>query len=94
VDYYPGRVELTVYGPLRSATGTKTVAVSVEGDATVADVLDAFVDAYPGAESHLVDDAGERRPSVRVTVDGDTADFDDHVPAGAEIGIFPAMRGG
>ncbi len=87
-------MELTVYGPLRSATGTKTVEVSVDDADTVADVLDAFVDAYPGAESHLVDDTGERRPSVRVTVDGDTADFDDRVPTGTKIGIFPAMRGG
>jgi hypothetical protein len=45
-------------------------------------------------ESHLVDDDGQRRPSVRVTDDGETAAFDDRVPPGAEGGMFPAMRGG
>jgi len=87
-------VELIVYGPLRAATGAKMIDVPINNDAVVAEVLDAFVEAYPGAESHLVDDTGERRPSVRVTVDGETTDFDDRVPPGADIGIFPAMRGG
>ncbi|MFB6171276.1 MAG: ubiquitin-like small modifier protein 1 [Haloarculaceae archaeon] len=86
-------MELTVYGPLRSATGSKTVELAVDGE-TVADVLDAFVDAYPRAAAQLVDDGGTYRPSVRVTVDGETAAFDDRPPAGAEIAIFPAMRGG
>jgi molybdopterin converting factor small subunit len=86
-------MELTVYGPLRAATGAKTVEVAVEGE-TVADVVDTFLAAYPRAESHLVDDDGDLRPSVRVTVDGDGADLAAPVPADAEVALFPAMRGG
>ena len=86
-------MELTVYGPLRSATGGKTVSLSVEA-ATVAALLDAFVAAYPRTESQLFDDAGALRPSVRVTLDGETAALDDPLPADAEVALFPAMRGG
>jgi molybdopterin synthase sulfur carrier subunit len=86
-------VELTVYGPLRSATGAKRVRVDPD-DRTVRAAVEAFVAAYPRAESHLVDPDGELRPSVRVTVDGDRAGLDDDCPPDAEVALFPAMRGG
>lgn len=86
-------MELTVYGPLRSATGEKRVSVDPEGE-TVAAVIEAFVDAYPRAESHLVDPAGTLRASVRVTVDGERARLDDDCPPDADVALFPAMRGG
>lgn len=86
-------MDVTVYGPLRSATGQKRVTVEPD-DRTVQAVLDALVTAYPRAESHLVDEDGTLRPSVRVTVDGDRAALDDECPADASIAVFPAMRGG
>ena len=87
------RMELTVYGPLRSATGAKRVRVD-PAEATVRGVLDALVAAYPRAESHLVDGDGALRPSVRVTVDGERAAPDDDCPPDADVDVFPAMRGG
>jgi ThiS family. len=86
-------VEVTVYGPLRAATGGKHVTIDPD-DETVRSVLDALVAAFPRAASHLVDDAGDLRPSVRVTVDGERADPDAAVPADAVVAVFPAMRGG
>lgn len=86
-------MELTVYGPLRSATDSKRVEVTSDCE-TVADLLAAFSDAYPRARSQLYDGDGDLRPSVRVTVDGETAGLDEQVPPGAEIKLFPAMRGG
>jgi molybdopterin converting factor small subunit len=86
-------MDVVVYGPLRSATGAKTVALS-PADETVAAVVEALREAYPRVESHLVDEEGDLRPSVRVTVDGEAADPGDPVPADAEVGVFPAMRGG
>ena len=82
-----------MYGPLRAATGGKHVRVDPE-DETVRSVLDALVAAFPGAASHLVDDTGDLRPSVRVTVDGERADPDAAVPTDAAVAVFPAMRGG
>ncbi|SEW02848.1 hypothetical protein SAMN05216285_1928 [Natrinema salifodinae] len=38
--------DVTVYGPLRSATGAKTVTIEWPGG-TVADAVAALVDAYP-----------------------------------------------
>jgi molybdopterin synthase sulfur carrier subunit len=86
-------VDVTVYGPLRAATGSKTVDVLVDGD-TVGAVIAAFVDAYPRAEPQLVNEAGELRPSVRVMIDGDNAEYSARVPPGATVELFPAMRGG
>jgi molybdopterin converting factor small subunit len=86
-------MELTVYGPLRSATGRKRVTVDSDGE-TVRAAVEAFVVAYPRTESHLVGDDGAFRPSVRVTVDGERAAFDDECSPDAEVALFPAMRGG
>lgn len=90
-------VNVQVYGPLRSATGSKTVEIdpgSTPDRRTVRDVLDALCAAHPRAGSHLRDEEGSLRPSVRVTVGGDRADLDDDCPADAEVRVFPAMRGG
>ena len=85
-------MELTVYGPLRSATGEKTVSLAFDGD-TVADAIEAFVDAYPRARPHLYD--GERlRPSVRVTLEGERVDLETPCPADASLALFPAVQGG
>ncbi|ADB59547.1 thiamineS protein [Haloterrigena turkmenica DSM 5511] len=84
--------EITVYGPLRSATGEKTVSLEWAGG-TVADAIAAFVDAYPRAESQLYD--GETvRPSVRVTVDGERAALKDPISADASLTLMPAVQGG
>lgn len=84
--------EITVYGPLRSATGDKTVVLEWEGG-TVADALAAFVDAYPRAASHLYD-GDAVRSSVRVSLGGDRAGLDDQVPEDAALAIVPAVQGG
>lgn len=84
--------EVTVYGPLRSATGSKTVSLEWAGG-TVADAIAALVDAYPRAESHLYDDDAVR-PSVRVSIDGERADLEDRVPDEASLTLVPAVQGG
>lgn len=86
-------MDVTVYGPLRSATGEKTVSLDVE-PGHVRDVLDAFVAAYPRAGSQLYTDDGTLRPSVRVMCDGERADPDDACAPDADIALFPAMQGG
>jgi molybdopterin synthase sulfur carrier subunit len=85
-------MRVTVYGPLRGATGEKTVAVDFAGG-TVSEALAALVDAYPRAEQHLYED-GQLLSSVRVAVDGESADPDDDCPPDAEVSVHPPMRGG
>ena len=85
-------MEITVYGPLRAATGQKTVRLEFAGS-TVGDALAAFVDAYPRAEQYLYD--GETvRSSVRVTVDGERAALEDPVSGDASLTLMPAVQGG
>ncbi|MFB6108478.1 MAG: ubiquitin-like small modifier protein 1 [Haloplanus sp.] len=86
-------MDVTVFGPLRSATGEKDVTVAFEGG-TVADAVAAFVAAYPRARSHLLDADGAVRPSVRVSVDGERRVLDAPCPGDAELSLMPAMRGG
>lgn len=85
-------MDVTVYGPLRAATGQKTVSVAPPGD-RVRDVLEAFLCDYPSAEARLFDD-GALRPSVRITVDGETATLDTPCPEDATVTLHPAMQGG
>lgn len=87
------RMDVLVYGPLRAATDGKRVTVS-PAEQTVAGVVAALCEEYPRAESQLVDDEGNLRASVRVTVDGETADPEDDCPPDAEVRVFPAMQGG
>jgi molybdopterin synthase sulfur carrier subunit len=85
-------MQVTVYGPLRAATGEKTVAVSPDGD-RVQDVVEALVREYPSARSHLFD-GDALRPSVRIAVDGDRADPDAPCPSDATVTLHPAVQGG
>ena len=85
-------MEITVYGPLRSATGEKVVIVDFDGG-TVAEALDCFVAAYPRARPQLYDD-GELRASVRVARDGERVDAADPCPPDASLSLHPAVQGG
>jgi molybdopterin synthase sulfur carrier subunit len=86
-------MEVTVYGPLRAATGGKRVDVEFDGG-TVAEALEALIEAYPRTKPHLVDDDGAFESSVRVSIDGESAALEDTCSADATIGVHPAMRGG
>jgi|AntRauTorcE11898_2_1112593.scaffolds.fasta_scaffold02040_9 molybdopterin synthase sulfur carrier subunit len=85
-------MEVTVYGQLRGATGEKAVDVDFDGGC-VLEALEAFVGAYPRAERHLFDD-GALASSVRVTVNGESAEPDDACPGDAVLTVHPAMQGG
>ena len=84
-------MEIVVYGSLGSATGSKTVAVDPEGR-TVTGVVEALRAASPSAERHLRD-GGDLRSSVRVAVDGETAELDADCSPDAAVQRFPAVRG-
>lgn len=86
-------MEVTVYGPLRGATGEKHVEIAFDGG-TLADALDAFVSTYPRAKRHLYTDSGDLAPSARLVVDGEAMELDDSFPPDATLQIHPAMRGG
>lgn len=86
-------MRVTVYGPLRGATGEKTVSLVFDGG-TVEEALAAFVEDYPRAETHLYAPGGQLRASARFSVNGERVDSDDRCPADAELTVFPAVQGG
>lgn len=85
-------VQVTVYGPLKSATGEKTVDLEFTGT-TVADALAEFTAAYPRATPYLYN-GDEVRASVRVTVNGERAPLEAPVSNDAELTLMPAVQGG
>lgn len=85
-------MNVTVYGPLRSATGGKHAEIDFSGG-TVGEAIVAFVSAYPRAEPQLYD-GDDLRSSVRVTVDAEAADFEDPCPPDAALTLHPAVQGG
>ncbi|MFC5367252.1 MoaD/ThiS family protein [Salinirubrum litoreum] len=88
-------MEFEVYGPLRSSTGGKTATVAFEGG-TVEEALWCFLDAYPRATQYLLTDDEDPtfRPSVRVVVDGEKVDLDEHLDPDATLTLIPAVQGG
>jgi len=88
-------MELTVHGPLRGVTGSKTVSLpAVDREESVRDVLDRFVEAHPRAETQLFDETGTLRGSVRILVDGERAEADTPCPSTADMTLIPAAQGG
>ncbi|MFP8957264.1 MoaD/ThiS family protein [Natrialbaceae archaeon A-CW3] len=86
-------MEVTVYGPLRGATGGKTVSLEFDGG-TVHDALEALVAAYPRAETQLFRADGRLEPSTRTSLAGKSVEPDDHCPPDADLHVHPPMRGG
>ncbi|MGA9401914.1 MoaD/ThiS family protein [Haladaptatus sp.] len=86
-------MRVTVYGPLRSATGEKTVTLTFDGG-TVEEAITAFVDDYPRAETYLYTPDGQIRVSARFSVNGERVNLGEHCPADAELTVFPAVQGG
>ena len=80
------------------AGGNKHVKVDVDGDATVAGVLDAIGVLHPGVRDRAVDEQGAIRRHVNVFVNQENVRFtgglQTPVADGAEVSIFPAVSGG
>jgi molybdopterin converting factor small subunit len=68
------------------------------GQATVATVLAALAERYPGVRERTVDERGEVRRHVNVFVDDESVRYADGLATpvhdGAEITILPAVSGG
>ena len=61
---------------------------------TVATALDELERAVPGLRDRLVQEGPRLRPHINVFVDGEPADLDTPVAAGATVHVIPAVSGG
>jgi molybdopterin synthase sulfur carrier subunit len=72
--------------------------LSSTGEATVATVLSALAERYPGVRERTIDERGEVRRHVNVFVDDESVRYAAGVATpvhdGAEITILPAVSGG
>jgi len=79
------------------ADGNGRVELDAGGE-TVADVLKALGERYPGVRSRVVTEEGEIRPHINVFVDDRNCRFEKglatSVPDGAEVLILAAVSGG
>ncbi|MBA3653364.1 MAG: MoaD/ThiS family protein [Actinobacteria bacterium] len=78
--------------------GQRHVTIEVDGDVTLAGVIDAIGARYPGVKDRTVDDQGAIRRHVNVFVGQENVRFtgglDTPIPVGAEVAILPAVSGG
>ncbi|WP_152042517.1 ubiquitin-like small modifier protein 1 [Salinigranum salinum] len=93
-------VNCVFFGPARDAVGQKSVSVTLDEGATVADAFDALLASYEGLEPHIgTDESGEwigRRVNVTVDktnvrqLDGPDTPLED----GAVLRVAPSVVGG
>ena len=87
-----------VYIPtlLQPLTGGSSV-VTVDGAASVRQVVNALDERFPGIAARLVDDSGARlRPNVSVAVDGEVSPLGllEAVSPSSEVHFVTAIKGG
>jgi len=90
-------VTLRVPTILRTLTGGAS-EVSVDGAATLAEVIDKVDAEHPGIRGRVLDDDGKLRRFVNVYVGEDDVRFaqglDTPTPDGVTVSIIPAVAGG
>jgi molybdopterin converting factor small subunit len=90
-------VEVRLPTVLRTHAGGASV-VTVDGAATIGDVLGKLVAEHPGLAGQVVQDDGTLHKFVNIYVNDDDVRYlegvDTPVPDGAEISILPAVAGG
>ena len=90
-------VTLRVPTILRTLTGGAS-EVSVDGAATLAEVIDKVDAEHPGIRGRVLDDDGKLRRFVNVYVGEDDVRFaqglETPTPDGVTVSIIPAVAGG
>ena len=91
-------MEWKLFAHLRDTAGDETVSVDVEAGGTVAEALDALVEAEPALRAELFED-GELADHIRLLVDGEDAfaersGLETVVTEESELALFPPVSGG
>jgi MoaD family protein len=90
-------VQVLIPAPMRTFTNQQA-RVSIDGGATVGEVLAALAEQYPGIGERIFESEGRVRRFVNVYLnDEDVRSLQAEatpVKDGDEIGIIPAMAGG
>ena len=92
-------MKINLYATFRQAVGTKSIELSLQDQATVQDMLEAVLNAYPRLGALLVDDSGQLQAHVHIFINGRDIQY---LPDGMgtwlasadKIDIFPPVAGG
>jgi molybdopterin synthase sulfur carrier subunit len=83
--------------PLRKLTNEQDTVIANESG-TLAQLIDALEQQFPGLKERLCDEQGELRRFVNVYVNGEDVRFlsglETAIEAGAEVSIVPSVAGG
>ena len=83
--------------PLRKLTNEQDTVIANESG-TLAQVIDALEQQFPGLKERICDEQGELRRFVNVYVNGEDVRFlsglETAIEAGAEVSIVPSVAGG
>jgi molybdopterin synthase sulfur carrier subunit len=88
-----------LFATLSEAAGSDTVAVDIEGTATLREAFDALLEAHPDLEADVLDEDEQLYEHVRLLVDGEdpfqTAEgWETVVDGESELALFPPVSGG
>lgn len=87
-------VAIRLYGQLRDAAGTKTVAIPVEDGGTLDRVLQTLVDKHPATEA-LLYQGDDVAPEIVIRVNKSTVDsLDTELADGDRVAIATQVVGG
>ncbi len=91
-------MQVRFYATLRAIVGAKTIDVPLEPGATVRDLAETLVDAYPDLREHVFDETGAIGRTVHFMIDGRNARWLDGeatvLESGQLIDVFPPVAGG
>lgn len=92
-------MKINFYATLRQVVGSKTVDLDIPIGATVHQLLDEIIKAYPALKRDLFDEKGDLYGHVHVLINGRDAPFldkglDTIINQDDTINIFPAIGGG
>mgnify|MGYP002261803477 CR=1 FL=1 len=92
-------MRVSFYATLRKIVGQKHIEIDVPNPATLQEILDAVLIAYPSLRSEVLDEAGELDRYVHLFVDGRSSKFladkmATRVNSEQSIEFFPAVAGG
>ncbi|GAD53260.1 molybdenum cofactor biosynthesis protein moaD [Halarchaeum acidiphilum MH1-52-1] len=87
-------MEWKLFADLAEVAGGDRIAVSVPGDATVGDALDALLDDRPALRERVLDETGSLYDHVNLLRNGRDAALDEELEAGDELALFPPVSGG
>ena len=92
-------MKVSFYATLRPIVGQKTINVDIPDGATVGQLIDAIVTAYPALRPEMLDEKGELRGHIKFFVNGREVIYLDRqidtiVHPDDIITIFPPVGGG